>query len=252
MQEKEINALWWWVGLSVGLHTIVLATLALGWWDRSPASAPELAKVILLPEPTPSPVVTPPPPVPQPTPQVRRPEAPPPPPVQRPEPAPRPEPVVQQPQPVTPRRLYSRPAPALTQQLPSVPDLPTEASPSENTVPAAPAPVADPQPAAKLAPMAAPTPVPPAQKETGSGQVACSRCPHPAYPPNMRQQGIQGRVGLSVDVTPQGSVAGVTIRQSSGHAELDEAAIRAVQNWRFTSSSQGRQGLQVSVQFQLR
>lgn len=247
MQEKEINALWWWVGLSVGLHTIVLATLALGWWDRSPTSAPELAKVILLPapEPTPSPVVTPPPPVPQPMPQVRRPE-----PVQRPEPAPRPEVVAAEPrpvspQPVTPRRLHSRPAPALTQQLPSVPDLPTEAS--ENTVPVAPAPVADPQPAAKPAPVAPPPP-----KETSSGQVACSRCPHPAYPPSMRERGIQGRVGLSVDVTPQGSVAGVTIRQSSGHTELDEAAIRAVQNWRFTSSSQGRQGLQVSVQFQLR
>lgn len=55
----------------------------------------------------------------------------------------------------------------------------------------------------------------------------------PAYPEEARRNGIEGKVLLDVDVTPQGTVHEVRIKHSSGHRILDYAAQAAVQHWRF-------------------
>lgn len=61
----------------------------------------------------------------------------------------------------------------------------------------------------------------------------------PVYPEMARRRGQQGRVLLQVDVSAQGTPVEVTIAQSSGFASLDDAALRAVQQWRFLPATRG-------------
>jgi len=57
--------------------------------------------------------------------------------------------------------------------------------------------------------------------------------PKPGYPPLSRRLGEQGVVMLSVLVGEGGDVQKLEVAKSSGYTRLDEAASRAVQNWRF-------------------
>ena len=85
------------------------------------------------------------------------------------------------------------------------------------------------------------------------------------YPEAARRRNIEGSLVLSVDVLPDGSVGSIRVLRSSGHAVLDEAAVRIVRlsapfaalpeeiteqvdiltitrTWQFTSSGGLRQG----------
>lgn len=57
--------------------------------------------------------------------------------------------------------------------------------------------------------------------------------PAPEYPQMARRRGEQGRVLIKVLVTSQGDASNVTLEKSSGSNYLDEAAIKAVKNWKF-------------------
>lgn len=57
--------------------------------------------------------------------------------------------------------------------------------------------------------------------------------PPPAYPGLARLRGWQGSVTLFVDVDAEGRVTGAIVAVSSGHACLDDAAVEAVNKWRF-------------------
>lgn len=63
--------------------------------------------------------------------------------------------------------------------------------------------------------------------------------PPPAYPPRARREGLEGRVILQVAVGADGTASAVSVRQTSGHAVLDRAAVTAVEQWRFRPASQG-------------
>jgi protein TonB len=65
----------------------------------------------------------------------------------------------------------------------------------------------------------------------------------PQYPQRARERGIQGRVALKARVNTQGQVVAINIVGSSGHAELDQAALKAVQTWRFTPAKSGTQAI---------
>ncbi len=56
----------------------------------------------------------------------------------------------------------------------------------------------------------------------------------PHYPREALRKRLEGTVLLSVQVGADGSVLRVGVAQSSGHAILDDAAIEAVQRWRFS------------------
>lgn len=58
--------------------------------------------------------------------------------------------------------------------------------------------------------------------------------PPPDYPIAARRRGIEGLVLLSVEVSPSGRAASIRIAESSGSRLLDEAAQRAVEQWRFS------------------
>ncbi|NKC31884.1 energy transducer TonB [Roseomonas sp. BU-1] len=57
--------------------------------------------------------------------------------------------------------------------------------------------------------------------------------PPPEYPYASRLRQEQGRVILRVEIDTTGRVAGVSVATSSGHPNLDRAALEAVRRWRF-------------------
>jgi protein TonB len=73
----------------------------------------------------------------------------------------------------------------------------------------------------------------------GEARVAYGANPAPAYPLVARRLGMEGVVMLEVVVAPDGTAADVRVLQSSGHAPLDESALRTVRtSWRFIPARQ--------------
>ncbi|MHA3903041.1 energy transducer TonB [Castellaniella sp. WN] len=172
------------------------------------------------PEPEPEPVVQPEPePVVEPEPELEpvvetpEPESitepPPPEPKPRPEPKPKPKP---RPRPAPPKPLPSPPAP--------------QVSIARDTAAAGGARQAS-------AARGEQVPVDPDRPRT-IGQVDyLGKRPSPVYPRVSQRRGEQGRVVLRVLISPLGQVADVSVRTSSGHARLDEAAVDAMRQARF-------------------
>lgn len=75
--------------------------------------------------------------------------------------------------------------------------------------------------------------------------------PAPAYPATARRFGQQGTVWLRVRVLADGNPAEVQLRQSSGFAWLDQAALSAVRHWRFVPATQEGQAVAAWVQVPL-
>lgn len=77
----------------------------------------------------------------------------------------------------------------------------------------------------------------------------------PAYPAEAQRHQWQGRVVLHVEVSAGGTPTSVHVLFSSGHPLLDEAALHAVEKWRFTPATQGGApvpgAVDVPVQFRL-
>ncbi|QFY44241.1 TonB family protein [Candidatus Methylospira mobilis] len=71
--------------------------------------------------------------------------------------------------------------------------------------------------------------------------------PAPAYPPQSRSEGEQGKVLLRVLVNAHGVAEQVDIRRSSGYIRLDEAARIAVRQWKFVPAQQNGQPLSAWV-----
>lgn len=65
--------------------------------------------------------------------------------------------------------------------------------------------------------------------------------PEPDYPTLSKRLGEEGRVLLRVLVTPEGLADQVEVRQSSGYARLDQAALATVKRWRFTPARRGEE-----------
>lgn len=67
--------------------------------------------------------------------------------------------------------------------------------------------------------------------------------PNPAYPPEAVRQRLEGRVILSVTIAVSGVVTKVIVAESCGHQVLDQAALDAVRQWRFSPAT--RSGMPV-------
>jgi len=64
--------------------------------------------------------------------------------------------------------------------------------------------------------------------------------PAPPYPRIARQRGWQGTVRLNVLVEKDGTPDQVGIQLSSGHHVLDNAALQAVRQWKFSPAQSGQ------------
>lgn len=71
--------------------------------------------------------------------------------------------------------------------------------------------------------------------------------PKPKYPAAARSRGWQGQVLLRVKVTAEGYSESVTVERSSGHDLLDEAAVTAVEKWRFIPARRGTTAVACTV-----
>ena len=79
--------------------------------------------------------------------------------------------------------------------------------------------------------------------------------PQPSYPLSARRRGIEGKVLLRAEVRPDGVSNRVEVKKSSGWDMLDQAALQAVQNWRFVPARKGEQAVtawvEIPISFQL-
>lgn len=81
------------------------------------------------------------------------------------------------------------------------------------------------------------------------------RNPAPAYPEAARVQKQQGVVVLKAIISTEGRPEQVAVQESSGYPLLDQAALRAVRDWRFRPATamgmKMRSSVQVPVRFRL-
>ena len=71
--------------------------------------------------------------------------------------------------------------------------------------------------------------------------------PKPKYPGVATSRGWEGTVRLLVKVSVEGDSEEVTVQRSSGYDVLDEAAIEAVEKWKFIPAKQGDTPVSSSV-----
>lgn len=115
------------------------------------------------------------------------------------------------------------------------------------TAEAAPPTAAAPPPTAVVAPAARPEP---AAVQLARPDHAHS--PQPEYPMALRELGVQGTVLLRVWVEPDGRPGDIRLARSSGQRLFDDAALRAVRNWRFLPARAGEQAIASWVEFPIR
>ncbi|GEM_PF-3674845 len=128
------------------------------------------------------------------------------------------------------------PVPIALGQAPAVPAPPTRGRPdAEREV--EPAEVAKPKAAAAPAQQASASAEAPGAKVDQHARPLPSNEP-PGYPPAAIAENRQGRTVLKVVVDAEGQVTSVAVIHSSGHADLDQAAVMAVRNWTFSPALQ--------------
>ncbi len=98
-----------------------------------------------------------------------------------------------------------------------------------------------------------PPPAPPAPVEE---KITAARAdagylnnPPPEYPPVALRQGWSGTVQLRVLVQPDGSASTINVAKTSGKKVLDDAAIAAVQKWKFVPAKRGDTPIEGWVSF---
>lgn len=74
----------------------------------------------------------------------------------------------------------------------------------------------------------------------------------PAYPPQATAENREGRAVLRVVVDRQGVAREVTLLKSSGHEDLDAAAIAAVARWRFAPALQNKTPVEQTIAVPIR
>jgi len=79
-----------------------------------------------------------------------------------------------------------------------------------------------------------------------------SHSPKPVYPLALRDLGVSGVVWLRVWVDGTGRPGEIELAKGSGYRLFDEAALRAVQHWRFIPAKNEQQSLASWVEFAVR
>ena len=67
-------------------------------------------------------------------------------------------------------------------------------------------------------------------------QAICIGTAVPAYPVDLQEEGIEGSVTVKIFVDMDGAIERVVVLASSGYSELDDAAIAAASQFRFSAS----------------
>ena len=78
---------------------------------------------------------------------------------------------------------------------------------------------------------------PPATPAKAPTEVAAIRTPPPEYPVELACQEIGGTSTLRVTIGVEGTPTDIQIASSSGNAQLDEQARKAVEGWQFRAAT---------------
>lgn len=76
-------------------------------------------------------------------------------------------------------------------------------------------------------------PAPETGPENNDVSIYSTRMDPPRYPPSAYREGRQGQAVLILLIDDQNRTLGAVLERSSGHADLDEAAVKAAQGWTF-------------------
>jgi periplasmic protein TonB len=147
-----------------------------------------------------------------------------------------------EPPPPPPPPKVEPPKPSVVQKIvktnvPVVPHPVAEAVESDNVV------------AVQEGPPPAPAPVVEEKITAARADANYLNNPPPQYPASAMRQGLQGTVHLRVLVKPDGSAGSIALEKSSGKKVLDDAALAAVQNWKFVPAKRGEQPIEGWVSF---
>ena len=96
-----------------------------------------------------------------------------------------------------------------------------------------------------------PPPLPPTLPSLVGRELA-RRIVTAEYPVRLQKEGIGGVVRVLLWVRPDGTPESPTVRSSSGVAELDEAALRAIRSFRFLAATRAGQKVGTWVEFSIR
>ena len=150
--------------------------------------------------------------------------------------APSPKPIVAPPKPpepkkIPPKKVEKKKEPVLPKPLPM----------AENAIPTPSAqPVVDSRPTENKAPV-------PETYTEANFKANYGINPKPVYPPLAVNRGWEGKVLLRVSVSAEGTPLSVSIHQSSGHESLDDAAVEAVEKWKFIPAKKGEKAVPCNV-----
>jgi protein TonB len=107
-----------------------------------------------------------------------------------------------------------------------------------------------------------PSPLPPVVTPVAQGPAAIDvrqpipeqpiAQPLPKYPTIAETRGIEGRVVMSITIMPDGSVRDVRVVNAHPRGYFEDAAVRAVQRWRYRPSGVIRTNVIVHMDFELR
>lgn len=75
---------------------------------------------------------------------------------------------------------------------------------------------------------------------------ATSKFP-PRYPAKLKSRRVSGRVIVRAEVDENGAVREVSIKESSGHREMDQAAMDAIRRWRYRPAIKGGRKVPASI-----
>ena len=154
--------------------------------------------------------------------------------------APHPQPIVTPPAPPKPpepkKPPVKKPVKKIAQVTPKQAALPKPVTASD-AAPPAPSPVVDTSTAVSEAAPAKTAAKPEYTEANFKANYGIN--PKPNYPALARSRGWQGKVLLRVNVSADGRSESVEIHQSSGHDTLDEAAVEAVEKWKFIPAKRG-------------
>ncbi len=150
--------------------------------------------------------------------------------------APSPKPVVAPPKPpepkkIPPKKVEKKKEPVLPKPLPMAED----AIPKPSAQP-----VVDSRPTENKAPV-------PETYTEANFKANYGINPKPVYPPLAVNRGWEGKVLLRVSVSAEGTPLSVSIHQSSGHESLDDAAVEAVEKWKFIPAKKGEKAVPCNV-----
>jgi protein TonB len=74
----------------------------------------------------------------------------------------------------------------------------------------------------------------------------------PVYPPDLKAQGLEGDVEVSVDLTPEGRVTEARVTHGSKHAAFDEAALAAARSERFSPATSDGEPIAFTLTYTIR